>query len=383
MKRLDAFFETITESELARCYAFFGEEDFLKGEAEELLAERIRRELSGTAPDRIVFQGREHGPADVEATCSYSSLFGGLRFVVLDEYEQWSSKDRKRFASYLAETGVSPGTVLLVKTTERKFPVTVPRLVSHVFWKPFARDLLRWAERRLRKGGVSFDNEVARLMVDRYAGEDVKSMRMLASEIDKLVLFMGHKGAVTVDTVRKVCSAPPQAEWFRFLEAVSNRRAKEALALARTFHETDPAGAVGFLSVLSGRMADLLVLRCAGSRCPQQWRELGGLCRHRQTPRLSRAERGSLDKQIGQLRKEMAELVEEDLAAGVKKPSPWAFAGRCLEAEGFTLDELFAAVKLCAEVECRLKSGESEPLAELDILLTRLCVPGLLVADLY
>jgi len=380
VSRTDAFLDDIANGPVRRMYAFFGEEDFFKDEAERLLFERIKRDMGGADPDRVVLHAREVSPVDAEAACSYSSLFGGLRFVVVDELELWNAADQKRFCAFLADPGPSPGAVLLIRTTVRKLPVTVAGVVSNVFWKPFDRDLLRFVERRLRAGGVGFDGDVPRLLVDSYAGEDVKSLRVLASELEKLALYMGRGGAVTTATVKQVCSAPPQAEWFRFIEAVAGRRLREALALARTFHETDPHGAVGFLSVLGARLAELSVLRAVADMQSRMWREIVSLCRRRSSPRCRSADRTTIDREIGALRKELADLVAGEFKGAVTGLPPWSFASRCLEVEGFSRHELAQAVTLAADAECRLKSGQGDPLTELDVLLTRLCVPGLLGA---
>ncbi len=375
---LSTFIDAISEGTLSRVYVFFGDEDFLKDEAEEVLAKRIKRELNGVEPDRIVFHANEVGPAEVEESCSYTSLFGGLRFLILSEYEQWNVKDQKRFATFLKETGPSPGAVLLIRTTLRKLPVTVKDIKSNVFWKPFERDLLRWIEKRLKTGGISFEREVPRLLMDLYAGEDVKDLRYLAGEIDKLVLYMGKGGAITTATVRQVCSAPPQAEWFRFIEAVSRRRAKEAMALSHIFLQADPRGAIGFLMILGNRLSDLFALRTAGSLEEQHWRSLINLCKRRKQPRLRKNDRFQLDKEIAEMRKELASLVPGALKGAITSSSPFSFVSRCLEAEAFTCEELAKAVSATASAECRLKSGEGDPMTELDVLLTKICIPGLL-----
>ena len=372
------FLDTLAEGTLSRVYVFFGEEDFLKDEAEEILAKRIKRHLNGEEPDRIVFHANEVGPADVEEACSYTSLFGGLRFIILSEFEDWSTKDQKRFATFLKETGPSPGALLLLRTKLRKLPVTVKSIVSNIFWKPFDRDMLRWVEKRLRASGVSFERDVPRLLVDLYAGEDVKGLRFLAGEVDKLILYMGKGGAITKATVRQVCSAPPQAEWFRFIEAVAMRRSKEALGLSHAFLHSDPRGAIGFLTILGSRLAVLLALRTAGSLQERHWRTLVSLCERRKAPRLRRNDRAQLDKEISEMRSELASLVPGSLKSAVTSATPFAFSSRILEANGFSCEELAKAVSATASVECNLKSGEGDPLTELDVLLTKICIPGLL-----
>ena len=381
MKGISAFQRSVRDGSLSRTYAFFGEEDFLKDETEEILRKRLEKESSSAAVDRIVFHCADCTPQEVEEACSYTSLFGGLRFIVLCEFEKWGSKDQKRFSSFIGSPGPSSGCVLLIRTTLRKFPVKVESVASHIFWKPFHRELVRWVEARLKNGGLGFSDDVPRLLIDRYAGEDVKSLRGLAGEIDKLILYSGKGGAITSSTVLRVCSDIPQAEFFRLLEAASKRRQRESLSLARSFFASDPSKAIGFVSLLSSRFSDFLVLRVAGGLAKEQWSELVRLCRRRLTPKLKRSERAGLDKEIAQLRGEIASLVPGGLKTPLTEGSPFVFATRCCESDGFSLDELTWAVSESAEAECRLKSGESDPLTELDTLLTRISVPGLLLRD--
>lgn len=376
MNRYQAFLEALAAEEPARVYAFLGEEDLLKDEAEEVLVGRLTK-LHGRRPERVALQARDAGPDDVEQAVSYASLFGGPRLVVVGDMDEWSAERQKSLLGFLKEHEPAPGMTLLLRGAMKKLPVTVKGLSTYVFWKFFPRDLVRWVEKRLRSRGLDPERDVAGLLVDRYAGEDVKNLRLLAAEVDKLALYTGGAGTVTADLVERVCSAPPQGEWFRFVDAVIGRRCREALALSATFLVPDPRGAVGFLAVLGARLVDLAAVKSVAGSVGDEWRQMVSGCRRRSSPRLRRPERDAIDREVAALRDRLVEPLPVALGEAVSSWAPWTLCSRVLEAEGFSMRELADAIRLTADVECRLKSGRGDPLAEVDVLITAVCVQGL------
>ena len=96
--------------------------------------------------------------------------------------------------SWLDESGAAPGTVLVIKGTIRKLPANVTGCSVHVFWKFYESQLIKWITSRLKEQDIAMDSETARYMVELYSGDDVRSLRLVAAEIDKLILYLGKVG---------------------------------------------------------------------------------------------------------------------------------------------------------------------------------------------
>lgn len=378
MKQYNSYIKSLTTGILPKICFFLGDEDFLKDEAQKVLFTRALAASEGIDVTRLVFHCSGSAAADVEESCSCSSLFGGYRFIIVDEFEAWPVGEQKTFLNFLCESGVAPGTILVVKGTIRKLPVSVPESSTHVFWKFFESALVKWATERLITVGLKVSSDVAKSLVSLYAGEDVKTLRYLAAEIDKLILYLGSGEEVTSKVVREVCSAPPQSEIFRFLNSLMKRELRPCSKYARELFEANPSSITGYVSVLSSSFFNLITLKAVSMAFFDSWSELISLSRRRQAKFLKRDERTSIDKQMGTIRKELAAEAGDGFAAYLLTGTVFTFSKKILDVERFTAEELAGALSLITSAEHSLKSGKGNPLVELDILVTRICTRGLL-----
>jgi len=371
------FIERLSSDTPRQCYAFLGEEDYLKDEAERVLIERLTKEHGGDGPERVVHYANDADPDELEQLCSYASMFGGLRLLILAAFERWTAQQQKRFLGFLGANALPNGIVLIIRSNDRRLSTTPKGMMTHVFWKFFPRDLQVWISRRLNKSQLSYQPEVPAMMAEIYAGEDVKTLRILAGEVDKLALYFGPGGKVAVDDIRNVCADAPKAEWFRFLDAVTQRRHREAMALARDYLEINSSGVVGFLAALAGRLSDLAIVKSVGEQIGPPFNDCINLARRRTAPRLRKTERDAIDRQLQDMRDGFSVGLELEVGRRWKYLRPWSLAMRCCEADGFTMGELEAAIIRTTQVEHKLKSSACDPNVELDILISQICIRGL------
>ncbi len=88
-------------------------------------------------------------------------------------------------------------------------------------------------------------------------------------------------------------------------------------------------------------------------------------------------DRNAIDKKIVALRDELRQTCPPELATQLKSYTAWALSSRCLEADAWPSYDLVQAINRTADAEFRLKTSVTHPLTELDILLARVCTPGL------
>ena len=143
------------------------------------------------------------------------------------------------------------------------------------------------------------------------------------------------------------------------------------------FHE-NASSVTGYMSVLSSSFADMVQMKAIALSCPDLWKDLLLQAKRRQAKFLKRDDRAVIDKAINAIKKEIVESAAPELGSVFSKSSVFAIARKVIDVEGFTADELVQALHLATCAEQNLKCGKGTPLVELDILVSRICVGGLL-----
>lgn len=378
MKKYISFIKALNSNVLPKICFFLGDEDYLKEEAEETLFSRVCKASKGQEVKRIIYHCLTSPASDVEEACSLSSLFGGYRFIVLTEIEKWSPKEQKNFLEFLNQSGLAPSVVLVVKSTLRKLPVKVSESLTHVFWKFFESSMVRWVSDRFKSKDIKISSDTAKYLVELYAGADVKTLRFLATEIDKLSLYLGKGEEVTFPVVKQVCSVPPQAELFRFISALFERKIRQSMQYAHELFQSDSSSVVGYMSLLASSFSGLIQMKALEFSFPQHFTDMKALAKRRQAKFLKRDDRASIDKQLTSLKKEVMSQVDEPMGEVFTKGTVFTLSKKLLDADRFSANELVSALSLILTAEHSLKSGKSKPFVELEFLITRICTRGLL-----
>ncbi|HOE61714.1 MAG TPA: hypothetical protein P5125_09400 [Kiritimatiellia bacterium] len=113
----------------------------------------------------------------------------------------------------------------------------------------------------LKKAGLTLDEEAYREFLNRVGWET----RLLVQEVEKLRLYIGASGRVTIEDVRTITSVGREAEAWDLLDAFGERKPAEMLkALSRM----DGQKGIGIMLavMLEKRVRELLVLRAAYDR---------------------------------------------------------------------------------------------------------------------
>jgi DNA polymerase-3 subunit delta len=122
-------------------------------------------------------------------------------------------------------------------------------------------DAVQWVLRAGKAKGVAFSEDAARELVDALSAE----MLMVASEVEKMVLYVGAMGRTTVELVdvEKMVSAAKQRSLHELTDAISLKDAPRALALLSGMLNASEGGedaAIGHVFSLAKSYRQMLVL---------------------------------------------------------------------------------------------------------------------------
>lgn len=202
-------------------------------------------------------------------------------------------------------------------------------------------------ERLAKEKGLQMPADVVRTFVERAGSADT---RVLASEVEKLSLFLGARKQATVADVLAVVTAGGQAVLWDLADAFGNRDLPRALGLVRQL-VTQKESAIGLIVALESRVRELLLIRDCMER---KW--LVGRGRN-----------------VGwSLPPEADALFSGAMKKDPRTLHPFRLSILVGQAEKFTLRELRRDLDAVVAAHERLVSSTQPAPLVLDVLLTRL-----------
>jgi DNA polymerase-3 subunit delta len=118
-------------------------------------------------------------------------------------------------------------------------------------------DAMRWAVATAAE--TRLDPDAARELVDALGSD----MMLIASELEKLLLFTAGRGRITLGDVETMVLAAKQRSLYELTDAISSRNAARALALLHGLLNSSDAGedaAIGHLYMLARTFRQMLVI---------------------------------------------------------------------------------------------------------------------------
>jgi DNA polymerase III subunit delta len=120
-------------------------------------------------------------------------------------------------------------------------------------------DAMRWATATAQAAETKLDPDAARELVDALGAD----MMLIASELDKLLLYTLGRGRITLGDVETMVLAAKQRSLYELTDAISSRNATRALALLHGLLNSSDAGedaAIGHLYMLARTFRQMLVI---------------------------------------------------------------------------------------------------------------------------
>ncbi len=120
-------------------------------------------------------------------------------------------------------------------------------------------DAMRWAAATAQAAETKIDPEAARELVDALGAD----MMLIASELEKLLLYTVGRGRITLGDVETMVLAAKQRSLYELTDAISSRNTARALALLHGLLNSSDAGedaAIGHLYMLARTFRQMLVI---------------------------------------------------------------------------------------------------------------------------
>ena len=120
-------------------------------------------------------------------------------------------------------------------------------------------DAIKWVIAQAEARGVRFDADAARELVDALGAD----MMMVASEFEKLCLYVEGKGRITLGDVETMVLAAKQRSLYELTDAISQRDRRRALLLLHGLLNASDGGedaAIGHLYMLARTFRQMLII---------------------------------------------------------------------------------------------------------------------------
>ncbi len=199
---------------------------------------RARGEREGGAGALESFgSSSAEGPPDADAllvAISAMSLIASRRYLLADGVERWTAKQAGPVIAALG--GLPPDLTVVLVAREQSSKARAPKGLADAveaaggevlrYAAPRARELPARLAEEARRRGVRLEPAAARLLVERMG----ESTLRLAHELDRLALWAGPEGEVTVaDLEAMVADTSQEASWA-LSDAIVSRDPAAALA---------------------------------------------------------------------------------------------------------------------------------------------------------
>jgi DNA polymerase III subunit delta len=331
-------------------YIFHGEDEFSRTEQ----VGKFRAQMGDPQfadLNTLVFDGRKVTLGELQHACDAVPFLSDKRLVIVegmlarfeprrrgDNPESETGEEEanpalaKELKEYLARL---PETTRLIfvetKTVAKSNPIlkyaadNKKNALVKAFAEPQARDLPAWIRSRVKAKGTSLESGAVEELA-LHVGAD---LRLLDNEIDKLMMYRNGQ-SIRVTDVRTLVASVHESDIFALVDALGHRETGAALKLLHS--QIDHNAAPGYLLSMIVRQFRLLV----------QVKDL--------------AARGkTLDAAREQL-----------------KLHPFVAEKTWKQALNFSMEQLVAIYQRLLDTDVAIKTGRSEPIVALDVLMVEL-----------
>jgi DNA polymerase-3 subunit delta len=310
-----------------------------------------------------VLEGKEATEVEL-AQALFEPTFGfqltRRRVVILKSpafLKEQSKRKREDLAWYRFLQKVPEGTYVLIALTEPPSNSQLNLLNEIALLVPLSKlrqqDLPEFVQMLAEQSAIRMDKAAIQELIDRV-GNDA---RQLATEIEKLALYIGVDGRVTVDIVRELVPS----------------LAMDVFALMNAVVEGDSAKALRMLEgLLQRRESPMLILYLLARqfRFLLQARLL--LDYKLISPALLHARSDAFRQQLEKIPEEVKERLPEDSRLNLLKQSPAVIRNFLLQARNFSRDQIVEALRLILDTDVGFKTGVDQG-QQLALLILNLC----------
>ena len=217
-----------TPREVKPIYAVSGDDAYLRDESIRAIA---RQAVAGGDTEMAVSRvlGDHAKLADVLDEVRTLPFLAKCRVVVVDNADPFVTTFRKELETYAEKPSRSGVLILSAKSWpgNTKLAKQVEKVGMAIECKtPDERDLPAWLIELARtRAKTKLDADAARLMVELVGAE----VGLLASEVDKLIVYVGERGQIRREDVAKMVGSGRIEKVFAVVDAATTGHGREAI----------------------------------------------------------------------------------------------------------------------------------------------------------
>ncbi len=223
-------------AELKPVYLIWGDDSVRVDAWRDRLRARAEQESGPGALESFAAPGTT--TEDIATALSTLSMAIGVRYLLADQVEGWKARDLDPLEAALAD--LPPETVLVLIARARP----LDRLVAAVeqaggevrsYLAPKAWEMPKWVIERGRADGLKIDQAAARELVGTVGG----GAQRLASEIDKLALYVHPRTEITLEDVERLTGSETSVQAYELADAIVSGEVERSVALAEELARDD------------------------------------------------------------------------------------------------------------------------------------------------
>jgi len=223
-------------------YWLEGEEEYYIDQIMDYAEHHILNE-SESAFNLTIFYGRDTSWTDVLNACKRYPMFAERQVVLLKEAQHL--KDIEKLESYIEHPLSSTILVVGYKGKGLDKRTKLQKLVKQqceCFVSEKVKDfkLIEWLSDYLKQRGLIMSDKGKRLLVD-FIGNDLSR---IANEIDKLLVNVGKRTAITEDDIEQNIGISKEYNAFELQAAIARKDLPKAITIIQYFEHNPKAGPI-------------------------------------------------------------------------------------------------------------------------------------------
>ncbi|QCR32949.1 DNA polymerase III subunit delta [Lysinibacillus sp. SGAir0095] len=247
----------IKNGQIAPVYCIYGDESYFVDET----IKRIKEAINTTEEAEVITFDMDESPVDLVIDEADTFPFFSERKLVIaknasflkasEKGKEKIEHDLKRLENWLAHPSDFSVTIFIApyeKLDERKKITKAMKEKSLLLHAetPKENDLATW----IRSEVKSFDKSIADDAVDKLVEMVGANMLQLRIEIEKMALYLGEEGQITVHLVEELVAKTLEHDAFKMLNAYLSRNVSEALQIYHDLlrQKEEPIMLVGLLA---------------------------------------------------------------------------------------------------------------------------------------
>lgn len=223
MRRIN---EDIKNQQFNHLYLLYGAEDYLRNQYKD----KLKKALAGDDTMNLsYFEGKDIDPNQVIDIAETMPFLSERRVIVI-ENSGFFKQSQEKLAEYLAEIPESTYIVFVEKEVDKRskmYKAAQKNGYVSEFQEQDEATLGKWVKTLANKEGKQMTGSVIEAFLHK-AGTDMENIQ---KEFEKLVCYTMDQSEITTQDVETICTERIQNRIFEMIEAIAEKRQKQALDL--------------------------------------------------------------------------------------------------------------------------------------------------------